>query len=471
MFFHEYSGSLKQFVGISNNSMIIDSIGLKIARVILWLMMPALLIDALNGWLIREVPSAVSISQLYRISVMSLIFIWLARHSRDGWLILSGGFFILLACVSYHSFFYSQNSWLVLDLHFQLRLMLHFIFFIFLKTYINIIAKHEMRRTRFNSYVHSLFWFSYVVIAANIVAGVMGVGYSTVAQFAGKEEDAFGGLGFFKAGNDVGSTFVVIAGVAMFWTWTRSKKIGKYIFLGVVSLLLAVLLQTKTVIAGILIMWTAIPLVCSGLVLPNLRVRKKPLMIVLLVLTALISLLSWLVSAEMGIVKKFLYFYSQQGLLFAVLTGRDYFAGMAIQLITSSYSLGDLLFGRGWSLYLQGMANLYDGREKLVEIDYFDVFMIDGLVGLILQGAFWLFYLAQAYIGSRHSSVARSVLFIDLLLLGIAGTAGHVLYSTLNSMFIALLNTLPLLERAMVAGQTSVPNVEIDDATICPSGK
>jgi hypothetical protein len=115
------------------------------------------------------------------------------------------------------------------------------------------------------------------------------------------------------------------------------------------------------------------------------------------------------------------------------------------------------------------MANLYRVAEKLVEIDYFDIFMIDGLVGLLLQLSIWAFYLTQAY-KARRLAIGRAVLFIDLLLLGIAGTAGHVLYSTLNSMFIAFLNTLPLLERAMVAHKAHAVNLEAGDASIRAAG-
>jgi cytochrome bd-type quinol oxidase subunit 1 len=104
----------------------------------------------------------------------------------------------------------------------------------------------------------------------------------------------------------------------------------------------------------------------------------------------------------------------------------------------------DILWGHGWNNYLQKMGSFYF-REKIVEIDYVDVFMINGLVGIVLVLAIWTWFLFQARSSARMHPAGKMAVFMNLLLLGIAGTAGHVFYSGLNAPFIAMLNALPIL--------------------------
>jgi len=53
--------------------------------------------------------------------------------------------------------------------------------------------------------------------------------------------------------------------------------------------------------------------------------------------------------------------------------------------------------------------------------------------------------------------VARAVLFMDIFLLMLAGGSGHVLYSAMSGMFVALLNILPFVEN-------EIKNAEIKNA-------
>lgn len=418
------------------------------ARVLFFIMFPALVVDAANGWLIRNVTTTVSLSQVYRVTMLGLMLLWLAKYSRNGFMMLIGCFTVLEMGTLYHSFFYREILWLMYDIHFQVRMILHFVYFLFFWTFIQQTMRTSSQLVLYRN-LQRLLVFSYAVVAVNIILGTLGIGYSTVSKFAGGDKEGFGGLGFFKAGNDVSSTFLLIAGIMMYWIWSGRKGIRRYIAFGLFSLLMAVLLQTKTIIIGIFILFGGIPLVSSGLILSQLRISKRSLVVITLTVVAVVSVSTWLIVSNAGIVRKFVFFYEKSGLTFALFTGRSYFLNLAVNVINKSYGFLDMLFGHGWSYYLEEMGSLYGGKDKLVEIDYVDIFMINGLSGLILQLSIWTFYLLSAYKSARISSLGRVVLFIDLLLLGIAGTSGHVLYSTLNSMFVGVLNALPFIERAI----------------------
>jgi len=436
------------------------------ARALFFMMFPALVVDAANGWLIRNVTTTVSISQVYRLTLLGLMLLWLAKYRKNGFVMLIGCFSLLQIGTLYHSYFYREYSWLVNDIHFQVRLMLHFAYFLFFWTYIQQAIRSSFHIMLYRDFQRLLI-FSYTVVVVNIILGSLGIGYSTVGKFAVRGEQGYGGLGFFKAGNDVSATFLLIAGVMMYWIWNGRKGINRYFTFGLFSVLMAVLLQTKTIIVGMLILFGGIPLLTSGLILSQMRIKKRPFVISTLVVVIVLCISVFLELSDAGIMQRFRYLNERSGLTFALLTGRGYFLDLAVTLLEKSYGFLDILFGHGWSYYLQEMGYLY-GKDKLVEIDYIDIFMISGLSGLILQLSIWTFYLLMAYRSVRISSLGKVVLFIDLLLLGVAGTAGHVLYSTLNSMFVGLINTLPFIEYAITSQSNQNLESEAGHVTIHP---
>lgn len=415
-------------------------------RLLFILMWPTLIIDAVNGWLIRNISSTISLSQVYRLTLLVLILLWLTKYKKNGAIVFLFCLLILEMGTFYHSFSYEEISWLIFDIHFHFRMLFHFLFFLFFYTLSQRIYQ-VIELEKLYKKLRVLFLFSYAVMVVNIVLGSIGIGYSTVDKFGGGD-DGYGGLGFFKAGNDVSATFLIIAGVLMYFSWTEKKKIQSYILVGLFSVLIAVLLQTKAIIAGTLILFGGIPIISSGLITEKWRIKLKPTLLIIVSTTTIMSIGVWLVYSNAGIVQKFMFFYEKSGLLFALLTGRSYFLEIALVVLDTSYEGLDFLFGHGWSMYLKEMGALYS-KEKLVEIDYIDIFMINGVSGLMVELSIWMFYLVMAFRGAKRSSLARMVLFLDLLMLGIAGTAGHVLYSTMNSMFVGLLNALPYVERAL----------------------
>jgi len=415
-------------------------------RLVLFFMAPALVVDAVNGWLIRVAPgSGVSVS--YRILLLAIILLWLASHSRRALIWACGAIGTIMLCTAYHSIYFKEVAWLTLDFHFQVRLITHFIYFLFLYTYSLSAIKSGQAEAALKD-IKMVVFFSYAFVVVNIVLGLLGVGYAAHrSSFAGSDE-GYGGLGFFKAANDVSAAFIVIAGIVQYYVWNSYKGYGKYLLISMVSIFAAIGLQSKVSLLGMMLVIGGIPLVSSGLLSGSFRLKKKPFILVTGAVLVAVSLFLWLIFSEAAIVQRFMWFYEKRGLIYAVMTGRNYYVGMAWEVFDKNYLFPDILFGHGWSYFLSEMGRLYKA-DHLVEIDYFDIFMINGLAGVLLVGAIWGSYLRRAYRYAKLSAIGRAALFINLLLLGIAAGSGHVLYSVLNGLFIAILQVLPMLEYAV----------------------
>ena len=390
---------------------------------------PMILVDAVNGWMVRSFSVSASLSQVYKMVVISGILLWLAKRWQFGFIMALGYLTIALAIVFLHTSDYADLSELVEDFGISMKLGTAFILFLFLKRFFQRVADPVWAERWFWKIVS----FSYVVVAVNIAFGIFGIGFTTSRFVKG-----YGGLGFFKAGNDVSSTFLVISGLLLYRVWS-SGKTGRYVLFGIFTLVLALFLQTKTVIAGMGILLCGIPVIVSyG------RMNRRAAFLLLLGGFSFGTAITWLIQKNVGLVQRFVFYYEKSGLLFALFMGRNYFSGMAAQVIETKSSLMDIMWGHGWNDYLQKMGSFYV-KEKLVEIDYVDVFMINGVVGITVVLAIWISFLLQARSNARFHVAGRVAVFMNLLLLGIAGTAGHIFYSGLNGPFIALLNALPFL--------------------------
>ncbi len=397
--------------------------------------LPILLIDSINGWMVRSMSVSVSLPQMYKGIMLIAIIIWLMRYWTTGLYMALSYITVSFIIIFVHSNNYTEMSELGSDIAFAVKLGGVFFYFLFLVSFFRNISNSGWALT----WYWRIFSISYLIIAVNILSGTLGFGF-TVASFG---DDGYGSLGYFKAGNDVASTFLVISGMLMYKIWDLHKTWSYFVF-GLLTLILAMLLQTKTIIVGVGIIFCGIPIVYSGIWASYGVLKKSTFYLLMVGGSIFIATVVWISQSELGIVQRFLYHYDRSGFVFALFMGRTYFLDIAIQVLESKASVMDVLFGMGWSNYLTEMGNLY-GRDKLVEIDFVDIFMINGVLGLVMVLLIWVYFLINAWRIAKTYPVGNVVLFMDLLLLGIAGTAGHVLYSGMNGPFIALFNALPWL--------------------------
>lgn len=416
-------------------------------RLIVLFMIPSLLIDSITGWMALNAPTAISLSQIYRSGMLVVFVCWMACFWKRGFMLLFGVLTMLLTFITWHSFSATNYSSVGMDLRFNLSLFSNLIYFIFFLGYLRYINNNIPLLLSFEKTIFKIIRFSFYVIAINIVLGIFGIGYSTLASYehegVGEKLDA-GGKGFFIAGNDLSSVFLIVAGMLLIKIWANRNLIS-YLAFAVALLFLAIMLLTKAVILGMLILVIGIPISMSWII-SGWRLNYRPLLPLFFGLLLGAVALAWLISSDSAIVRRAVYLYESADLLTAVTTGRSNFFSAAMNAFGKYYNNPiDWMFGMGWDGFLAAM-NKTIGSSKTVEIDYIDIFMMNGWVGLVMTLLTWVWYLRSAYIFTSRVQVARAVLFIDIFLLCLAGASGHILYSAMNGLFVALLNILPFIE-------------------------
>ena len=412
-------------------------------KIILFLMLPSLLIDSITGWMLMNSPIMISLSQIYKAGIITAMFAWLACFWFRGITFLFGLLTLLLIMMVWHTFSATSFSSVTEDMRFNLSLFAHFIYYLFLIGYVRRIKNNLLVLLRLESIILYICWFSFFIIALNIISGAFGFGYSTYASYTQGGEVSAGWKGYFVAGNDISSVFLLVTSIILIKAWF-CWNIVSYLIISVAMLILAIMLLTKAVIIGTLILIIGIPISMTA-VISKWRFNPRPLIPAFFgLLFGLISL-AWLVSSDSAIVRRTVSLNEKGGLFTAIISGRSDFFSTAMDVWQYNYNYIDWLLGLGWVGFMEAMSKIL-GYKKIVEIDYVDIFMVNGLVGLTLVMAVWVWYLRSAITLSFKLPIARAVVFIDILLLCLAGTSGHVLYSAMNGMFIALLNVLPTIK-------------------------
>jgi hypothetical protein len=156
-----------------------------------------------------------------------------------------------------------------------------------------------------------------------------------------------------------------------------------------------------------------------------------------LLITGLVGLIYWGVQAT-GLIDRIAFFYQRLDLLTFVLSGRNQMVLGALTFYPNVYSFWDYLFGIGNQEFLR-MMEIYHGSPHTIEIDFFDLLFMNGLLGmgLVLGIFFW------ACIRSFSKSLVKSPLWaINLILLLISFMAGHIFNSAMLGISLGALNGL-----------------------------
>jgi len=412
-------------------------------KIILFLMLPSLLIDSITGWMLMNSPIMISLSQIYKAGIITAMFVWLACFWFRGITFLFGLLTLLLIMMVWHAFSATSFSSVTEDMRFNLSLFAHFIYYLFLIGYVRRIKNNILVLLRLESIILYICWFSFFIIALNIISGAFGFGYSTYASYTQGGEVSAGWKGYFVAGNDISSVFLLVTSIILIRAWF-CWKIVNYLIISVVMLILAIMLLTKAVIIGTLILIIGIPISMTT-VISKWRFNPRPLIPTFFGLFFGLISLTWLVSNDSAIVRRTVSLNEKGGLFSAIISGRSDFFSTAMDAWQNNYNYIDWLLGLGWVGFMEAMSKIL-GYQKAVEIDYIDIFMVNGLIGLVMVIMVWAWYLRTAITLIFQTPIARAVLFVDILLLCLAGTSGHVLYSAMNGMFIALLNILPIIK-------------------------
>ena len=392
-------------------------IPLNIDRWILALLSVYLVIDSINGWMTLSFGIEARVSALYKGVLFLLVALRLLRADLVKFnfclisvlILLCGETLFLLAGKSSgsHVFFVLLHAVKITS-----PILLYFYFE-------SLLAKSIQYRHA----IDKILVVSVLVFSANIVLGSLGYGFST---YDGQiSASSVGVKGFFYAGNEVTSVFIVLS------TFVLSRYAGRgwRMWVSIIGCLaVGLAIATKTAIIGAIILSFGVPLMLNDR-------RSRPFFVAKFFLLAAVPIFSvYILIGDLvfpiaeNLSGRILDVYQKQGLVGVLLSSRDvYLADLwraSFSQVSDLEAMVAALIGHGVSYYTETV-------KYSSEMDFADVFFWNGFLGvLVLLSAIGLssYHAARSYLAER-SFEGKVVLFMNALLFVSSNIGGHIFTS------------------------------------------
>lgn len=269
--------------------------------------------------------------------------------------------------------------------------------------------------------IKKIFYLGFIIIAANILLGLFHIGNRTYVN------EGIGYKGFFYAGNELGGVFGCIIPFILYIAYWKLAK-TKYIILSGFILLISIILSTKSVILISLISILLIPWIYGGK-----SIRKKMMIFgMIFIIPSVYLLINQLIKNNGALVVKYSYVYNRSGIIGLILSDRDEFwRTRSTDFFSSSF------FDQFWGL----------GESITVEMDPFDVLLNYGYFGLIAIIVVYLFIIVTAYRSKNNNSYVPLLIYQDWLLITMSILSGHIVFSSMAGLYIALINSLAFIKK------------------------
>lgn len=384
-----------------------------------------LIIDSITGFFMSN-GAHIPLSQLFKLAILFFVAIRIYKYKHS---------FHLLCFVLLYVVFYILHLLLInVDIINPMLWLSKFLSIIFLYEYFRIYMFERPMKAMLN--IQKALIIGWFIVAFNVIMGLMGYGNSS---YGGDAED-MGVKGFFYAGNELGGIMAVLVPFMVYLVQVRLSGI-RALFAYAIILLIGFSIGTKTCMLITLLSVIFVPLL-------NVTSTKKWIILLGWIIFIVVSYSSLIILFEnsfSGLINRWTYSYNEGGILNLIFSGRHEFWAAKKDLFFQS-SLITQLLGMG----MEG---------KSIERDHLDALLIFGYWGEIIIVSFF-FYLVVKAIRYRHNnSYVRIVIFSDLLILSVGYMAGHVWFSGMASVYIALINVLPFIHyKGMLFGSKEIVN-------------
>ena len=263
--------------------------------------------------------------------------------------------------------------------------------------------------------------WNFLIFSLNIALGLVGIGNSTY-----NVEDAtvttIGSHGFIHSTNEMAGVLAVVFSWA-FYYFKQHYSFIVYLFLSALLFFLAYAMSTK---AGILA--TALSFISITYFYGKKNERRVLLLFFIVAVYYAAKLVQLLLESEVPIVQRFSYFFERDGLLNALTSGR---LGMWEE------ERGDYT-NSGLLTLLIGL-----GGGRTVEMDFYDILLNCGIVGVVVFGWTYIKMLISPLKKRiRELHYIKVIFTSNFLLVVISLIAGHIVFSSMAGMLIALSNAL-----------------------------
>ena len=390
-------------------------ISITFSGVVLFMLFFYLVVDSINGVIIRE--GGYSISVVYKSAILLMIAYAIRNSILLFGIVFSVMFYFIVHTLGNYAPFESLK-----DMLFLVRFFSIVVFFEFFRKIIRV------RNSEKTIYYFSLVCF--FILTVNLLLGAAGYGYT---QYRGGE--GIGTRGFIYSGNELAGTLLASASIILMYH-IKNQQFVKYISFGLMFIFLTLLTATKVAVLSSLMVFMFFPMISFINRSRYLQIPKKETYFVLLVLLLfpIVSYVSiYFVLIEMNLLDRMSHFYQRTDLITTILSGRNERVINSIASYTSEYTILEWFFGRAGAV--------------ISEIDTVDVLVKYGIIGVILVYGFFVYRLIMCFRSSSVYEYSGYVAFMIFLLLMISTTAGHIVYSGTAGPLIAALLSMAIYRK------------------------
>jgi hypothetical protein len=403
-------------------------------------------VDQINGYFVNELgitfPLSHVIKSVYLIGFLALIINDRLIYSRVLFL-LSYMFILIVPLLTVNFTAGPIYSDMLVDLAFYAKLlMLPIVYF----GSTIILKKREDTDLLSSNLIVCLF----MILSGAIFASLFGFGRSNYG--ISSDGITYGFRGYFIAGNEISALYILLYSLFLFYGYYVQKSFVLLLFIYVLGGATAILMVTKTVLIGYVLISVMIPILLTfyyrgnWVIHPSKYMKKLYLMVGLLIFlsSTLGSIFFW--DRIVANIDRMAHNLAKaENVLSFILSGRDARFGPVLELYYYRYDFLKLLFGTGWNHFQY--INQNDGTALTAEMDLIDLLLSHGILGVMFIYSFWVYLLFKL---TRLLYLRRSVFSVPLfaataLLFTNSFFSGHILYSAMLTFylgfFIAVLST------------------------------
>tara|TARA_R110002167_G_scaffold366448_1_gene597384 strand:- start:5907 stop:7172 length:1266 start_codon:yes stop_codon:yes gene_type:complete len=393
----------------------------------------SLAVDTLTGFLVSGLGLDLKLSAIYKFGLLLITLFALACYSRKKVTVV----FCLLLSLLIGPFINLLNELdvigFVVDFSYVIKILTPFIIFLYCT---EVVKKWPEKSYQFGHYV---FYFGFLILVFNLVAGVLGYGFSSYGS-DDDGESSIGIKGFFYAGNEVSCLFLILFSYALNRAWNAKRKIYFFMLAPFVVLSGALIATKAAMIAGLLLIFI-IPLVNERQRLFRLTWLKISIFAPVIVMVSIIGVYLVPILEAAGIWARLVWFYEKKGVMGIILSGRNEFAAKT----TESFYASTGIFEHIWGVGLSGLTKIERMTVEIEPIDLYFWFGIPGITYLTLLFGAFIYFSYRATL-SQYSTWAPFALAANLLLAGLSVIAGHTLTSGMLGPLLGLLNGLVYMD-------------------------
>lgn len=390
-----------------------------IDSLIVFLLFFNLPVDMVNGILLNSgINLPVSVSQLFKLVILVVILFRLLFFPGIAIFIVFTVYLLFFVSSIVQSFYTQSFGFLVDDfikISRYLSILIGFFYFrgLFKKTL----------NQKFEKYLFRWIYFSYVVLAVNLLVKLVGFGYPMYS--AGN----IGTKGFFYAGNEISAVLLILSGIIAYQFWYINKNKVLYIGFLLLNIFLGVLISSKTAVLGIVLVFLVIAIDPK-----KIKLKINTVLTALasfFVLIPIVVYFTYKLVLSSAVMIRLTYFWNKLDVITFVFSSRNIFVEKMWEHYKNDYNVVQKVIGGGQTFYESKIGTI-------VEIDLLDIFFAYGVTGALVFILLLLLLLCKAY---THKSnpiypYARLSYIMIIILTVISLFAGHIYSSGIGGFFI-----------------------------------